>query len=158
MTKVYIGNKDGVAKGKLAGTEAFVDHLEYLYKFTNLGTWVVREMRGRPGQMSVHASGRALDSGYTKKQRELAVKVCDFMTTGKNAEILGLQAIHDYAYTGPTGTWGRGWQNNRNAWKTYDSENNAGTPGGLWLHFELDPDMAKDAKKVALAFKKVLGG
>lgn len=158
MTRVYLGNKDGAAKGKLAGTEAFMDHLEYLYKFSNLGTWVVREMRGRPGQLSVHASARALDAGYTKKQRDLAVKICEFMTTGKNSEILGLQAIHDYAFTGPSGQWGRGWQNDRNAWKTYDAKSNAGTPGGLWLHFELDPSHAKDAKKVAAAFKAVLGG
>ena len=158
MTRVYLGNKDGAAKGKLAGTEAFMDHLEYLYKFSNLGTWVVREMRGKPGQLSVHATARALDAGYTKKQRETAVSVCEFLTKGKNPDLLGIQEVHDYAFTGPSGQWGRGWRCSRSAWKVYDSKDNAGTPGGLWIHVELDPAMAKDSKKVAAAFKTVLGG
>ena len=158
MTGEYLGNKDGAAKGKLAGTEAFMDHLEYLYKFSNLGTWVVREMRGKPGQLSVHATARALDAGYTKKQRETAVSVCEFLTKGKNPDVLGIQEVHDYAFTGPSGQWGRGWRCSRSAWKVYDSKDNAGTPGGLWIHVELDPAMAKDAKKVAAAWKTVLGG
>ena len=80
------------------------------------------------------------------------------MIQKRRLDLRDQQAIHDYAFTGPSGQWGRGWQNDRNAWKTYDAKSNAGTPGGLWLHFELDPSHAKDAKKVAAAFKAVLGG
>ena len=51
-------------KGKLPGTEWFVHACERRYKFKNLGTYVVRDMRGKPGQLSVHATGAALDVGF----------------------------------------------------------------------------------------------
>ena len=37
----------------------------------------------------------------------------------------------------------------------YDSKNNAGTPGGLWLHVEISPEMANDANKMRDAWMSV---
>jgi hypothetical protein len=156
MPRKYTGNSDGAAKGKRPGTEKFVDICEVLYKFKNLGTWVVRDMRGKPGQLSVHATGRAMDLGYDTKKwsRQQLESLCD--TLVKYADDLGIEEIHDYSYKGPTGVFGRGWRNSRNAWKVYDAKDNAGTPGGKWLHIEIEPSFADDPKKVKAAWDKVL--
>jgi hypothetical protein len=37
------------------------------WAFTNLGTWVVRDIRNKPGQMSQHAAGLALDLQYSDR-------------------------------------------------------------------------------------------
>ena len=156
MSRKYTGNADGAANGKRPGTEKFVDICELLYKMKNLGTWVVRDMRGKPGQLSVHATGRAMDLGYDpKKMNRAAVEsLCE--TFAANADLLGIEEIHDYSYKGPTGVFGRGWRCSRNAWKVYDAKDNAGTPGGKWIHLELEPKFADDPAKVKAAFDKLL--
>ena len=50
-------------KGKLAGTEKFVELCRKRWGFTNLGTWVVRPMRGKK-TLSVHSLGGAGAIGY----------------------------------------------------------------------------------------------
>jgi hypothetical protein len=144
----YTGTKDGAAKGKRKGTEKFVDLLEFFFKTKNLGTWVVRDMRGKPGQLSVHATGRASDNGHgnVKKLEELADGLA------AHADLLGIEEIHNYSY----GKFGRGWRCDRHAWKVYANEKeSAGSIGGKWIHVELTPEMADDPKKVEEAFKQM---
>ena len=162
MTRKYTGNSDGASSGKRAGTEEFMAITKLFYKFSNLGTWVVRQMNNEasranpsnPKYLSVHATGRAVDLGYSNRAK--AVEACEFFAS--HADALGIEEIHDYAYKGPKGVWGRGWRCSRNAWKIYDSVDNAGTPGGKWLHIELSPEMANSASKVKSSWEKVILG
>lgn len=141
----YTGTKDGAATGKRAGTEWFVSAMRNRWNFSNLGTWVVRDMRGKPGQLSVHATGRAADIGYMNnaQARAKAVEVAEWLATV--ADDLGIEEIHDYAY----GKYGRGWRCDRAKWKTYTAKDNAGSIGGKWLHVELNPHMADNAQNLA---------
>jgi len=137
----YTGINDGVALGKRAGTEKFVDIIKKK-GFTNLGTWAVRNMRGSD-RLSVHSTGRAADIGY--KDKATAALWAKWLV--KNYQTLGVEELHDYAGVTKKGceTWGRGWRCNRNGkpgWKDWTETANGGTPGGLWLHVELTPEMA----------------
>ena len=123
-------------KSKRRGTEKFCDLATRRWKsFTRLGTWVVRDMRGRPGVLSVHATGRALDLGYT--DRKQAVDACGWFVDNNTA--LGITLINDYQF----GKYGRTWMCDRQAWKIHDKET-IGSRGN-WLHVELEPWAADDA-------------
>ena len=71
--RTYTGTKDGAAKAKRPGTELFQSLLCKRFDSKNLGTWVVRDMRGKPGQLSVHATGRAGDT--MPKNRKSALEI-----------------------------------------------------------------------------------
>lgn len=144
----YTGTTDGAATGKRPGTEWLLRALNRRWEFTNLGSWVVRDMRGKPGQLSVHATGRALDAGYMNNAaaRAKAVEIAEWLAA--NAATLGIEAIHDYAY----GKYGRGWRCDRAKWKRYTKNDNAGSIGGHWLHIELSPAMADDVKALSNAW------
>ena len=138
---IYTGTTDGAAAGKRAGTEKFVDIIKKK-GFTNLGTWAVRNMRGSD-RLSVHATARAADIGY--KDKATAALWANWLVA--NYETLGIEELHDYAGVTKNGStkWGRGWRCNRDGkpgWKEWTQSNNGGTPGGLWLHVELTPEMA----------------
>lgn len=148
----YTGTKDGAAKGKRPGTEWLVRAMRTRWGFSNLGTWVVRDMRGKPGQLSVHATARAADIGYmnNKQARAKAVEVAEWLAD--NADALGVEEIHDYAY----GKYGRGWRCDRAAWKIYPSEaESAGSIGGKWLHVELTPKMADNAAALEESWRAI---
>jgi hypothetical protein len=144
----YTGTKDGAATGKRPGTEWLVRALDRRWGLTNLGTWVVRDIRSKPGVLSVHATGRALDTAYmnTPAARAKAVEVANWLAA--NAATLGIEAVHDYAY----GRYGRGWRCDRAKWKRYTKRNNAGSVGGRWLHVELTPAMADNLKAISNAW------
>lgn len=115
------------AKGKKPGTEKFLDLCKRRWKFTSLGTWVVRDIRNKPGQMSQHAAALAIDLQYTN--REDALQACNWFV--KYADELGIALINDYM----AGSYGRTWVCSRAAWKTHTTD----TIGirGRWLHVEL---------------------
>jgi hypothetical protein len=150
----YTGTKDGAAKGKRPGTEKLVELCKKRWGFSNLGTWVVRDMRGKPGQLSVHATGRAADIGYGtgKDARNKGIEAFNWFLA--NAAALGIEEIHDYAFS----KYGRGFRSSR-ADKNggvivyKDLASSAGTPGGTWLHVELSPEMADDAAKFEAAWR-----
>ena len=122
-------------KSKRKGTEKFVDLSCRRWKsFTNLGTWVVRDMRGKPGVMSVHATGRALDLGYTARAE--ADNAIGWFTAHNTA--LGITLINDYQY----GKYGRTWICDRQAWKIHDKPTIGAR--GNWFHVELEPWAADD--------------
>ena len=150
----YTGTSDGAAKGKRPGTEKLVDLCKRRWGFTNLGTWVVRDMRGKPGQLSVHATARAADIGYGtgKDARAKAIEAFNWFLT--NAAALGIEEIHDYAFS----KYGRGYRCNRadkdgGVIVYKDLASSAGTPGGTWLHVELSPEMADDPAKFEAAWR-----
>ena len=61
---------------------------------TNLGTYVNRDIRGKAGQKSVHATGYALDLGY--KDEKQARAIWDYFL-GHSKE-LGICEVHWYKY------------------------------------------------------------
>lgn len=163
MSRPYTGTNDGIAKGKRAGTEAFIAHIVYLSNgaLWNNGSFVVRKMKGKQS-LSVHATGRAVDMSYRNMRdgkrgspngRKVALTWCDFLS--KNAKVLGVEMIIDYAF----GKYGRAWRCDRDSWQIYSKDTVSG--GGLassdWLHIEISPRIADNSDKVHNRFRRVFG-
>jgi hypothetical protein len=98
-----------------------------------------------------------MDIGY--KDRKVAVEAWNWFIQ-YSAE-LGIEEIHDYAFDpdgkGAGKPWGRGFRCSRGEGtkgvKIFSSTDNAGSPGGKWLHIELAPELANSADKMATAWK-----
>jgi hypothetical protein len=81
----------------------------------------------------------------------------------EHSEALGICELHDYAYRNPKQpasdptAWGRGYRCSRGEGeagvKIYTKAENAGTPGGNWLHVELEMKYATDAKAMEAAWR-----
>lgn len=141
---------DVYSSGALPGTIALRDIILFLNpKLTNLGTYAKRDARGKPGQPSVHATGRATDIGYT--DRSDIQPVVTWLTD--NADLLGVEMVADY-YPKP---WGMSWRCDRHAWKVYDRRTIHGAPGGRWIHIEIAPYLANNAAAMNAAIEKALG-
>ena len=149
MNRPYTGF-DGNSRGPLPGTVALRDLILFLNagKLTHLGTYAKRDARGKPGQPSVHATGRAVDIGYTN--RADIEPVIDWLVT--HADALGVEMVADY-FPKP---WGRAWRCDRAAWKVYDRKTIHGAPGGRWIHIEISPTLANDAATMSAALEKAL--
>lgn len=128
------------AKAKKPGTEKFVQLMSRRFGFTNLGTWVVRDMRGKPGQMSVHATGRALDLGY--RSRPDALRAVAWLVEHNTA--LGITLINDYLH----GKHGRTWKCDRQSWLIHQGPV-LGPSRGHWVHVELESWAADDPAAIA---------
>lgn len=168
MVRKYTGNSDGVSKkGARPGTLQFVELCQRRWKFTNLGVFANRRMNNdaakadptNPKYLSVHATGRACDLGY--RNRKHAVQAWNWLL--EHAAALGIEEIHDYAFDpdgkGSKRAWGRGFrcsrgEGNRGV-RIYDAVNNAGTPGGKWLHVELSPAMADNPDKLLAVWQSL---
>lgn len=170
MSAPYLANTYPVAKGKLPGTERWV---ELAAKHSNgalwnNGTWIVRDINGQPGVTSNHARGVAMDLSYrfmpannrgVSGGRQLAVRF--LRTVVANWEPLGLQLAIDY-WPQP---FGRSWrcdrtartltENSAEAWRRAVRPTFRGAPGGDWLHLEITLELATNPEKVAAAFRKV---
>ena len=165
----YYPSFDGKKAG--AGTEWFVAACGRRWKATNMGIYQARLMRnshtegkkigdhGMEKWMSVHATGAAVDIGYT--DRKVGLAMWDWFIA-HTAE-LGIEEIHDYAFDkdakdGKPG-YGRGFRCSRGenaaGVKLFTVDDNAGSFGGKWLHVELSPEFAKDAAKMEAAWKSV---
>lgn len=122
------------ATGKHSGLEEFSRLSRRRWKFSNLGTWVVRMMNGK-NILSVHATANACDLGYgtTAKERQKALEACRWYARPDIAPILGIVAIHDYMANPP-----RAWRCDRDAWESFN--NGELGAGGRWLHVELAPE------------------
>lgn len=169
MTKArrYTGTRDGAANGRRAGMTAFIQEIERRSggALWNNGDWVVRDIRGKQGQLSVHATGRAVDLSYRyikgegkgapsrgipEGGRQAAIQMCRLLI--KNADLLGLECILDY-WPEPHG---RGWRCDRRDWIRYEVKTITGAPSGDWLHIEISPDMADDSAKMRAAWTQIV--
>lgn len=157
MSRPYTGTKDGVAKRKRPGTEAFYAGVIELMdgELKGLGTYVIRNKRGKQ-ELSVHATARGMNLGYSKRT---------VATTFMNAliecqEQCQLEACFDYFYKDPRADrrWGRGWMCTREAWQGYTKRTI--NPAGLMLiHIELAPQIADSpelARRAVAAIKATL--
>ena len=165
MPRKYTGNSDGNAGKALPGTLKLVELCGKRWGFKNLGVYANRSMNnpkatpGDPKWLSVHATGRACDLGYS--DRKAALQAWDWFLA--HTEQLGIEEIHDYAFDPDTKDgkpgWGRGYRCSRGEGtkgvKIYDAKDNAGSQGGKWLHLELSPAMAQDAAKFEAAWRSL---
>jgi len=166
MARKYTGNSDGLSKtGAQPGTEKLLELCQKRWGFTSLGIFANRSMKnpkavaGDPKWLSVHATGRAIDLGYTDRAK--AIQAWDWFLA--NSAALGIEELHDYAYDANVKDkvlgWGRGYRcsrgegSNPKSVKIYDVNDNAGSQGGKWLHIELSPEMAKDAAVFEAAWR-----
>ena len=103
------------------------------YKTKNLGTYVVRPMRGK-SDLSVHATGYAADLGADLKTLQL---MWDFFVTNS----LALKVSEVHFYKAPGTKYGLGYRSSRGEGqagvKRWTATDNGGS-GGLWLHIELE--------------------
>lgn len=156
----YIGNSDGPAAGKRAGTEEWVRQaIKYSNgALWNNGTYGQRDIKGKPGTMSVHATGRAMDLSYRKMDGKgikegRAVSKVFIDKVLANANAFGVQMVIDY-YSKP---WGASWRCDRQAWKVYETKTVSGAPGGDWWHIELNPAFADSPEAVKAIFDATFG-
>jgi len=141
---------DKQASGRRAGTQKLIDYVLFLNggKIRNLGSFMVRDMRGKAGKPSVHSTGRAIDFGYTNREDGLAL--ADFFV--RNWEAFGVELIVDY-YPTPHG---RGWNVTRLAWQDYKKPTVSGAPYGRWLHVEISNEVADNAAYIDFVFALLL--
>jgi hypothetical protein len=154
MARKYTGTSDGAAKAKRAGTEKLQALLCKKYAAKNLGTYVVRNMRGS-SNLSVHATGRAAD--IQGPNRKVTNEIIAFLEA--NADKLQIEEIHDY----DDGEWGKGWRCSRKelggkaGWKQWTATDNGGSKGAQWCHWEISPKLADNAHAVAALWKEIHG-
>ena len=156
----YIGNSDGPAAGKRAGTEEWVRQAAKWSNgaLWNNGTYGQRDIKGKPGTLSVHATGRAMDLSYRKMDTKgikegRAVSKVFIDKVLANANAFGVQMVIDY-YSKP---FGASWRCDRQAWSSYSKPDISGAPGGDWWHIEISPTMADNPQAVEAAFLLVFG-
>jgi len=148
----YTGTSDGIAKGKRAGTEAFIYAIQ---EASDGGFWVngsfgVRMIRGSATRISVHSTGRAADISRRKygrhrgESRANMLTLIDWLTSV--ADDIGLEYLADYEHQ-PAG---RGWKCSReDHWRDYQKGLIKGGGTGDWIHLELDPEHANDPSWVS---------
>jgi len=153
VTRPYTITKQPVVTSPKAGMAKWVELCCKHSKGSlwNNGVWVVRDMRGKPGVISNHARGLAVDVSYRwqaqqKRGRQDGRKV-SLAYINKlldNADTLGIQLVIDYALN-------RSWKCDRCTWISgkFDS--------GDWWHIEVDPRLANDPQATKQAFQAVFG-
>lgn len=153
----YTGNTDP-STGTRPGTKRFQEMICFLFGMKNLGIYANRPVRGASGKapLSVHATGRAMDTGGSVKQCK---ELTEFLY--QNRERLMIEEIHDYRNVWIPGKgFGAGYRCDRDnggtlsGWKVY--EKNTIGAGGLWVHSEIAPAMADDPARVDAVFKQIL--
>jgi hypothetical protein len=155
----YIGNADGPSPRNRAGMEEWIRQAIYHSKGAvwNNGSYGQRDMRGKPGSLSVHATGRAVDLSYRKSEKHPNANRKDAIAfinkVLEHANDLGVQAVLDY-FPEP---FGRAWRCDRQSWTKYTKPTIHGAPGGDWLHLEISPQAADSVIFVKAAFLAVFG-
>jgi hypothetical protein len=144
--KPYAPAKTPSPQGR-AGTEKFSDlcRRRTSWDFTNLGTWVVRDIRNKPGVMSQHSAGLALDLQYS--DRQMCLNALNWLIA--NTDELGISLVNDYMF----GKYGRTWICDRAAWKIHTTD----TIGirGHWIHIELHRLFADNPTLVETNWRKI---
>ena len=151
---------DRTAGAITPGLQRLIDYCQFLTGggLWNNGAFGVRDMRGKPGKPSVHATGRAVDLSWRKlKSRPAAFgayqPAADFIQfLVDHADELMLEMVIDY-HPKPHG---RGWRCDRGAWQIYTSKTVSGAPGGDWFHLEISPRMAQNPAFYDQAFRHIL--
>jgi hypothetical protein len=142
----YIG-WDKNSDGKREGTERFVSLCARRWNAKNLGTWNVRNIRGKDSP-SVHGTGRAMD--ILIEDKDLKAQAIAWFTRPDVVAGLGIQAVHVYN----AGVWGKAWRIGR-GWKQWTSSDNGGSKGARWLHVEIDNSLADNASEMERVWRSL---
>ena len=149
MTRPYTAFKAPVAKGPLQGMDEFIRQVvkRSMGSLWNNGSWVVRDIRTKPGQLSNHARGLAADLSYRKMTdkgvvngRKIALPFIYKLL--ENADTLQIELVIDYAEN-------RSWKCDRGTWLK------GKWSGGDWFHIEISPAMSINENLVKQAFNDV---
>jgi len=127
------------AKGKQPGATTLMSYLQRRWTFSNWGIYVVRPViNGKVD--STHSFGTAGNAAYSPLpgRAVLLNEVLPFLI-GNSAEI-GIQMIAD---EGADRIWRADRSPFGNGWKPFNIKG-----GGPWIHFEIHPDRAKDARTI----------
>lgn len=119
------------------GTMRFGELCRKRWDFRSLGDFVVRDIRGKKGQLSVHSTGAAIDIGFAhlgKEGIDKANEAAEWFS--KYADELGIVEIHAYWQ----GKHGKSWRCDRHDWKVCEA-GEIGSEGAQWLHVELGPEV-----------------
>ena len=115
----------------------------------NNGTYIMRDVRNKPGVVSNHARSLALDASYRfskvkgrKNGREVSLPYIYKLLV--HADTLGIQLVIDYALQ-------RSWKCDRRTWIKI------GVEIGDWYHIELSPNFANDPIRVKASWDTVFG-
>ena len=111
----------------------------------------MRDVRGKPGIMSNHAKGVAVDLSYrcqSEKNKGLQngrkMSLAYMIKLLEHADTLGIQLVIDYALN-------RSWRCSRGTWIAGTFET------GDWYHIEVDPVMCNSPELAKQAWDKVFG-
>jgi hypothetical protein len=149
VNRPYTAIKAPVAKGPLAGTDEFIRQVvkRSYGSLWNNGSWVIRDIRTKPGQLSNHARGLAIDFSYRKmvdkgltEGRKMSLPFVYKLL--ENADKLQVELVIDYHEN-------RSWKCDRGSWIK------GKWSGGDWFHIEISPAMANSESLVKQAFSDV---
>ena len=149
MTRPYTAAKAPVASRALAGNDEFIRQVikRSMGSLWNNGSWIVRDIRTKPGQLSNHARGLAVDFSYRKMTdkgvvngRKIALPFIYKLL--ENADTLQIELVIDYAEN-------RSWKCDRGTWLK------GKWSGGDWFHIEISPAMSVNENLVKQAFNDV---
>ena len=145
----YTVNAAPVVTKPLLGTDEFIRQIVKRSggALWNNGSYQLRDIRNRPGQVSNHAKGLAVDFSYRKMTnkgltdgRKLALPFLYKLL--QNADTLEIELVIDYFLA-------RSWKCDRATWIK------GNWVGGDWLHVEISANMANNENLVKQAFNSV---
>lgn len=151
MTKPYLIAQQPVVSKPIPGMDEWIRHAVKNSNgvLWNNGSWVVRDVRGKPGIISNHARGLAVDLSYRwMQEKQLGCKDGEQLAMIylnkllQNADTLGIALVINYSQN-------RSWKCDRGTWLKGKFSN------GDWLHVEVDHELLKDVNAVKTAWNKV---
>jgi hypothetical protein len=147
--KPYTVNAAPVVTRPLAGMDLWIRRaVRHSDKsLWNNGSWIIREIKGKPGTISNHAKGVAVDLSYRYNSSTNAGRKKSMPYINKllqNADTLGIQLVIDYGLN-------RSWKCDRGTWIR------GKFASGDWYHIEVDPVICNSPELAKQAWDKVFG-
>lgn len=151
--KPYTVNAAPVVAKPLQGMDAWLTRAVFHSdkSLWNNGSWILRDVRGKPGVVSNHSKGLAVDLSYRwqsekKRGRQDGRKVSLAFINKclEHADTLGIELVIDYAMR-------RSWRCDRANWKAFKCED------GDWWHVEVNSAIAHSPELAQQAWNRVFG-
>ena len=147
--KPYTVNAAPIVQAPLAGMDYWITRaIKHSNKsLWNNGSWIIRDIKNKPGTISNHAKGVAVDLSYRYNSSTNAGRTASLPYITKlleNADTLGIELCIDYALR-------RSWKCDRGTWIAGNFQT------GDWYHIEINPVMAHSVELAKQAWDKVFG-
>jgi hypothetical protein len=118
----------------------------------NNGSWIIRDIKNKPGTISNHAKGVAVDLSYRLVANEVGKSIYMgrqrslpyIIKLLENADTLGIELVIDYALM-------RSWKCDRGTWIKGNFQT------GDWYHIEVNSVMCHSPELAKQAWNKVFG-